>query len=75
MSQALQSLNNILKYRLERERQKIGESLSMLELGTKLKQQDYDNKLQSKMMDFRIAQEKRAAAKRYKNSRCPIKSS
>ena len=63
MSQALQSLNNILKYRLERERQKIGESLSMLELGTKLKQQDYDNKLQSKMMDFRIAQEKRAAAK------------
>ena len=63
MSQALQSLNNILKYRLERERQKIGESLSMLELGTKLRQQDYDNKLQSKMMDFRIAQEKRAAAK------------
>lgn len=63
MSQALQSLNNILKYRLERERQKIGESLSMLELGTKLRQQDYDNKLQDKMMDFRIAQEKRAAAK------------
>ena len=54
MSQALQSLNNILKYRLERERQKIGESLSMLELGTKLKQQDYDNELQSKMMDFRM---------------------
>ena len=63
MSQALQSLNNILKYRLERDRQKIGESLSMLEMGTKLKQQAYENNLQDKMMDFRIAQEKRAEAK------------
>ena len=63
MAQALQNLNAILKYRQERERQKIGESLSMLELGTRIKQQQYDNKLQSRMMNLRLAQEKRALAK------------
>jgi len=63
MSQALQSLNSILKYRQERERQKIGESLSMLDMGVKLRQQRHDNKIQSRMMDLRLAQEKRALAK------------
>ena len=32
MSQALESLNSILKYRQERERQKINESMAMLML-------------------------------------------
>ena len=63
MSQALQSLNSILKYRQERERQKIGESLSMLDMGTRLKQQKYDREFQKQTIALRTAQERRSVAK------------
>ena len=43
MSQALQSLNSILKYKNERERQKIDRSLSMMDMATRLRQQQIDN--------------------------------
>jgi len=43
MSQALQSLNSILKYKQERERQKIDRSLSMMDMATRLRQQQIDN--------------------------------
>ena len=53
MSQALQSLNNILKYRQERESQKINESLSMMEVGTRLQQQKYDREFQIQTIKLR----------------------
>lgn len=43
MSQALQSLNSILKYKQERERQKIDRSLSMMDMATRLRQQQIEN--------------------------------
>ena len=61
--QALQSLNSILKYRQERERQKIGESLSMLDMGTRLTQQKYDREFQNQTIALRTAQERRSVAK------------
>ena len=63
MSQALQSLNSILKYRQERERQKIGESLSMLDMGARLTQQKYDREFQKQTIALRTAQERRSVAK------------
>ena len=39
MSEALQSLNSILKYSQERERQKIDRSLAMMDMATRLRQQ------------------------------------
>lgn len=63
MTQALQSLNSILKYRQERERQKIGESLSMLNVGISLQQQQYDRQFQKQTIALRTAQERRADAK------------
>lgn len=63
MSQALQSLNSILKYRQERERQKIGESLSMLDVGARLTQQKYDREFQKQTIALRTAQERRSVAK------------
>jgi hypothetical protein len=41
MSRALDSINNLLKYKLQREQQKIDRSLSLLDLGTKLRQEGY----------------------------------
>ena len=69
MSQALQSLNNILKYRLDRERQKIGESLSMMEVGTRLQQQKYDREFQIQTIKLRNAREKRDVSKSDKDNR------
>jgi len=69
MSQALQSLNNILKYRLDRERQKIGESLSMMEVGTRLQQQKYDREFQIQTIKLRDAREKRDVSKSDKDNR------
>ena len=63
MSQALESLNSILKYRQERERQKINESMAMLEMGSRLKQQQYDREVQEQSIILRDAQEKRTASK------------
>jgi hypothetical protein len=43
MSQTLQALNSIIKYKNERERQKIDRSLSMMDMATRLRQQKIDN--------------------------------
>ena len=69
MSQALQSLNNILKYRQERESQKINESLSMMEVGTRLQQQKYDREFQIQTIKLRNAREKRDVSKSDKDNR------
>ena len=61
MSQALQSLNSILKYKQERERQKIDRSLSMMDMATRLRQQQIDNARQERMMQLREADAKRDA--------------
>ena len=58
MSQALQSLNSILKYKQERERQKIDRSLSMMDMATRLRQQQIDNARQERMMQLREADAK-----------------
>ena len=50
MSQALQSLNSLLKYKQERERQKIDRSLSMMDMATRLRQQQLENARQNEMM-------------------------
>ena len=62
MSQALQSLNAILKYKQERERQKIDKSLAMLDMGRRLQQEEREAAFQSQTMAIRDAQEKRATA-------------
>jgi hypothetical protein len=59
MSQTLQALNSIIKYKTERQRQKIDESLAMLDMGRKLKQQQIDANYQREMMNFRRNQELR----------------
>jgi hypothetical protein len=61
MSQALQSLNSILKYKQERERQKIDRSLSMMDMATRLRQQQIDNARQERMMQLREADARRDA--------------
>ena len=61
MSQALQSLNSILKYKQERERQKIDRSLSMMDMATRLRQQQIDSARQERMMQLREADAKRDA--------------
>ena len=50
MSQALQSLNSLLKYKQERERQKIDKSLSMMDMATRLRQQQLENTRQNQIM-------------------------
>lgn len=62
MSQALQSLNAILKYKQERERQKIDKSLAMLDMGRRLQQEERESAFQSQTMAIRDAQERRATA-------------
>tara|TARA_R100001443_G_scaffold91501_2_gene98102 strand:+ start:1131 stop:2174 length:1044 start_codon:yes stop_codon:yes gene_type:complete len=62
MSQALQSLNAILKYKQERERQKIDKSLAMLDMGRRLQQEEREAAFQSQTMAIRDAQERRATA-------------
>ena len=52
MSRALDSLNSILKYRQAREQQKIDRSLALLDLGTRLKQQQYDREEQLQRMEI-----------------------
>ena len=59
MSQALQSLNSILKYKNERERQKIDRSLSMMDMATRLRQQQIDNTRQDRMMELRESDARR----------------
>lgn len=59
MSQALQSLNSLLKYKQERERQKIDKSLSMMDMATRLKQQQLENTRQNQIMQMRTKQENR----------------
>ena len=61
MSEALQSLNSILKYKQERERQKIDRSLAMMDMATRLRQQQIDNARQERMMQLREADAKRDA--------------
>ena len=61
MSEALQSLNSILKYSQERERQKIDRSLAMMDMATRLRQQQIDNARQERMMQLREADAKRDA--------------
>ena len=62
MSQALQSLNAILKYKQERERQKIDKSLAMLDMGRRLQQEEREAAFQSQTMAIRDAQERRATS-------------
>ena len=52
MSAALDSLNSILKYSQAREQQKIDRSLSLLDLGTKLKQQELDRNERKQRLEF-----------------------
>ncbi len=59
MSQALQSLNSLLKYKQERERQKIDKSLSMMDMATRLRQQQLENTRQNQIMQMRVKQENR----------------
>lgn len=59
MSQALQSLNSLLKYKQERERQKIDKSLSMMDMATRLRQQQLENARQNEIMRMRVKQENR----------------
>ena len=59
MSQTLQALNSIIKYSNEKQRQRIDESLAMLDMGRKLKQQDIDRKYQQETMNLRRAEERR----------------
>jgi hypothetical protein len=61
MSEALQSLNSILKYKQERERQKIDRSLAIMDMATRLRQQQIDNARQERMMQLREADAKRDA--------------
>ena len=61
MSQALQTLNSILKYRNERERQKIDRSLSMMDMATRIRQQRIDNARQERMMQLREVDARRNA--------------
>jgi len=63
MSQTLQALNSIIKYKNERERQKIDRSLSMMDMATRLRQQNIDNARQERMMQLRENQETRQAEK------------
>ena len=59
MSQALQSLNSLLKYKQERERQKIDRSLSMMDMATRLRQQQIENARNNEMMQMRRREETR----------------
>ena len=59
MSQALQSLNSLLKYKQERERQKIDKSLSMMDMATRLRQQQLENARNNEMMQMRKREETR----------------
>ncbi len=63
MSQTLQALNSIIKYKNERERQKIDRSLAMMDMATRLRQQKIDNDRQERMMQLRENQETRQAEK------------
>jgi len=63
MSQTLQALNSIIKYKNERERQKIDRSLAMMDMATRLRQQKIDNARQERMMQLRESQETRQAEK------------
>lgn len=67
MSQTLQALNSIIKYSNEKQRQRIDESLAMLDMGRKLKQQDIDRKYQQETMNLRRAEEKRRKAQGIKD--------
>lgn len=57
MSRALDSINNLLKYKLQREQQKIDRSLSLLDLGTKLRQEGYAREEQLQRMEIARSQE------------------
>tara|TARA_X000001388_G_scaffold27426_4_gene19375 strand:- start:11848 stop:12825 length:978 start_codon:yes stop_codon:yes gene_type:complete len=61
MSQALQSLNAILKYRTEREKRKIDESLGMLEMGMRMKNEGRQQRLSDQLYRLRENQETRAS--------------
>ena len=67
MSQTLQALNSIIKYSNEKQRQRIDESLAMLDMGRKLKQQDIDRKYQQETMNLRRAEERRRSKEGKKN--------
>ena len=63
MSQTLQALNSILKYRQERERQKIDKSLAMLDIGRKIQQQEVDRRYNEELMQLRKQESLRAGRK------------
>ena len=63
MSQTLQALNSILKYKQERERQKIDKSLAMLDMGRKIQQQEVDRKYNEELMQIRKQESLRAGRK------------
>ena len=63
MSQTLQALNSILKYRQERERQKIDKSLAMLDMGRKIQQQEVDRRYNEELMQIRKQESLRAGRK------------
>ena len=67
MSQTLQALNSILKYKQERERQKIDRSLAMMDMATRLKQQKIENLRNNRLMDMRLREEGRAIELHEKN--------
>ena len=63
MSQTLQALNSILKYKQERERQKIDKSLAMLDMGRKIQQQEVDRRYNEELMQIRKQESLRAGRK------------
>tara|TARA_A100001201_G_scaffold47894_2_gene48003 strand:+ start:2118 stop:3185 length:1068 start_codon:yes stop_codon:yes gene_type:complete len=63
MSQTLQALNSILKYKQERERQKIDKSLAMLDMGRKIQQQEVDRRYNEELMQLRKQESLRAGRK------------
>ena len=67
MSQTLQALNSILKYKQERERQKIDRSLAMMDMATRLKQQKIENLRNNRLMDMRLREEGSAIELHEKN--------
>ena len=57
MSRALDSINSLLKYKQSREQQKIDRSLAMLDLGTRLRQQEFSREEQIQRMGIAQSQE------------------
>ena len=64
---AVVDLASKIKYSNEKQRQRIDESLAMLDMGRKLKQQEIDRKYQQESMNLRRAEERRRSSEGKKN--------